>query len=105
MLLAIVAMTEAETPMPRRYQTLSDLPGELAVFPLTGAILLPRASLPPAATSCCILTPPCRRRDMSADMPWSSPHAFRRLASARLRAAKRVVCPLTWGGPFERRKE
>ncbi len=32
--------------MPRRYQTLSDLPGELAVFPLTGAILLPRASLP-----------------------------------------------------------
>ncbi|MGE0767865.1 MAG: LON peptidase substrate-binding domain-containing protein [Hyphomicrobiaceae bacterium] len=32
--------------MPRRYQTLSDLPGELAVFPLAGAILLPRASLP-----------------------------------------------------------
>lgn len=32
--------------MPRRYQTLSDLPGELAVFPLSGAILLPRASLP-----------------------------------------------------------
>jgi len=32
--------------MPRRYQTLTDLPGELAVFPLVGAILLPRASLP-----------------------------------------------------------
>lgn len=32
--------------MPRRYQTLSDLPGELPVFPLAGAILLPRASLP-----------------------------------------------------------
>jgi uncharacterized protein len=32
--------------MSRRYQTLSDLPGELPVFPLTGAILLPRASLP-----------------------------------------------------------
>ncbi|MEZ5816959.1 MAG: LON peptidase substrate-binding domain-containing protein [Hyphomicrobiaceae bacterium] len=32
--------------MPRRYQTISDLPGELAVFPLSGAILLPRASLP-----------------------------------------------------------
>jgi len=29
--------------MPRRYQTLTDLPGELAVFPLVGAILLPRA--------------------------------------------------------------
>lgn len=32
--------------MPRRYQTISDLPQELAVFPLVGAILLPRASLP-----------------------------------------------------------
>jgi len=32
--------------MPRRYQSLADLPGELAVFPLAGAILLPRASLP-----------------------------------------------------------
>ena len=32
--------------MPRRYQTTTDLPGELAVFPLVGAILLPRAVLP-----------------------------------------------------------
>ncbi|MGE0698918.1 MAG: LON peptidase substrate-binding domain-containing protein [Hyphomicrobiaceae bacterium] len=32
--------------MPRRYKTLADLPDELAVFPLVGAILLPRASLP-----------------------------------------------------------
>ena len=32
--------------MSRRYQTTSDLPSELAVFPLAGAILLPRASLP-----------------------------------------------------------
>lgn len=32
--------------MPRRYQTISDLPGEIAIFPLAGAILLPRASLP-----------------------------------------------------------
>ena len=32
--------------MPRRYQTTSDLPGEIAIFPLAGAILLPRASLP-----------------------------------------------------------
>ena len=32
--------------MPRRYQTTTDLPGELAVFPLVGAILLPRALLP-----------------------------------------------------------
>lgn len=32
--------------MPRRYETLSELPSELAVFPLAGAILLPRASLP-----------------------------------------------------------
>lgn len=32
--------------MPRRYQQASDLPAELAVFPLAGAILLPRATLP-----------------------------------------------------------
>jgi Lon protease-like protein len=32
--------------MPRLYQTTTDLPGELAVFPLVGAILLPRALLP-----------------------------------------------------------
>ncbi len=32
--------------MPRRYQTTTDLPGEIAVFPLVGAILLPRAVLP-----------------------------------------------------------
>ncbi|MGD9806269.1 MAG: LON peptidase substrate-binding domain-containing protein [Hyphomicrobiaceae bacterium] len=32
--------------MPRRYQMLSDLPNELAIFPLAGSILLPRASLP-----------------------------------------------------------
>lgn len=32
--------------MPRRYQLASDLPSELAVFPLAGAILLPRATLP-----------------------------------------------------------
>lgn len=32
--------------MPRRYQQASDLPSELAVFPLAGAILLPRATLP-----------------------------------------------------------
>lgn len=32
--------------MPRRYNSTTDLPGEIAVFPLAGAILLPRASLP-----------------------------------------------------------
>ncbi|MBS0241740.1 MAG: LON peptidase substrate-binding domain-containing protein [Proteobacteria bacterium] len=32
--------------MPSRYKTPTDLPVELAVFPLTGAILLPRAALP-----------------------------------------------------------
>ncbi len=32
--------------MPRRYKTIADLPGEIAVFPLSGAILLPRATLP-----------------------------------------------------------
>jgi Lon protease-like protein len=32
--------------MPRRYQSTSELPGELPVFPLAGAILLPRATLP-----------------------------------------------------------
>lgn len=32
--------------MPPRYQTINDLPGELAVFPLVSAILLPRAVLP-----------------------------------------------------------
>ncbi len=32
--------------MPRRYQQASDLPAELAIFPLAGAILLPRATLP-----------------------------------------------------------
>jgi uncharacterized protein len=32
--------------MPRRYRTMADLPHELAVFPLVGAILLPRATLP-----------------------------------------------------------
>ncbi len=32
--------------MPYRYEALSDLPRELALFPLAGAILLPRATLP-----------------------------------------------------------
>jgi len=32
--------------MPHRYETVSDLPTELSLFPLAGAILLPRASLP-----------------------------------------------------------
>ncbi len=32
--------------MPKRYQQASDLPAELAIFPLAGAILLPRATLP-----------------------------------------------------------
>jgi Lon protease-like protein len=32
--------------MPRRYQTTADLPTDLPVFPLVGAILLPRATLP-----------------------------------------------------------
>jgi Lon protease-like protein len=32
--------------MPRPYRTLDDLPQTLAVFPLTGALLLPRGNLP-----------------------------------------------------------
>ncbi|MDX2155030.1 MAG: LON peptidase substrate-binding domain-containing protein [Hyphomicrobiaceae bacterium] len=32
--------------MPHRYKSIADLPGELPVFPLAGAILLPRATLP-----------------------------------------------------------
>ena len=32
--------------MSRRYNSTTDLPGEIAVFPLSGVILLPRASLP-----------------------------------------------------------
>ena len=31
---------------PSRYRTISDLPTELPLFPLRGAILLPRANLP-----------------------------------------------------------
>jgi hypothetical protein len=32
--------------MPRRYKSIDELPREIAVFPLVGAILLPRATLP-----------------------------------------------------------
>jgi Lon protease-like protein len=32
--------------MLRRYQAVTDLPGQISIFPLAGAILLPRASLP-----------------------------------------------------------
>ena len=32
--------------MPRRYHAYSDLPGSLPLFPLTGAVLLPRGQLP-----------------------------------------------------------
>ena len=32
--------------MPRRYHSYSDMPGSLPLFPLTGAVLLPRGQLP-----------------------------------------------------------
>lgn len=32
--------------MPRHYHSYSDLPGSLPLFPLTGAVLLPRGQLP-----------------------------------------------------------